>query len=602
MRPRVILYARVSTSHQARDGYSLRQQIEALREHSAREGFSVVAEVSEDWSGATLERGGLDEIFALVEAGGVDTVLAQDEDRFYRPDPDEDPYNVGLAMLTRELETRGCKLATLHGSNDDSPQGRLARDVNRAVAGYERGMIRMRTRRGIIKKAREGRIIRSHHPHFGFRFNKAGDGYELDPERMETVRRVIESVAAGRSLYETARALECDGIPTATGKTGRNSWSLNRIREFVSDDVYRPHTPRELAALVENGQLRPDVMNRWEASEPGIFWYGRSSVKGYTERENGQPVKRRRKTPREPEDWIAIPVIVSGIGADAIDRARERIRHNRAPTDSKAVDRLFELSGVFYCGDCGRRMATNNVRKKDKIHSYYRCPNGCYRDNPCENSKMHRAELAEAWAWKYVGGVFSRPHLIEQAFEGIIERERANAGRDPEPERKAVMGELEQVERAAERWQEMYAEGEITKERRREKLGALQERRESLRERLRDIERRTERVEALLQRRERYIDHMNALRERLRTMHVRGARSGEIQDVFWMWGVAPHKRNELYRELGMRLEADPSGELRATFDFDLETSIPDALIDAKSAALEANAVVRTERNTHGCLM
>jgi DNA invertase Pin-like site-specific DNA recombinase len=36
---KAILYARVSTDEQARSGYSLAQQIEALREYAAREGY-----------------------------------------------------------------------------------------------------------------------------------------------------------------------------------------------------------------------------------------------------------------------------------------------------------------------------------------------------------------------------------------------------------------------------------------------------------------------------------------------------------------------------------------------------------------------------------
>ncbi len=37
-----ILYARVSTDEQARSGYSLGQQIEALRDYAAREGYEVL--------------------------------------------------------------------------------------------------------------------------------------------------------------------------------------------------------------------------------------------------------------------------------------------------------------------------------------------------------------------------------------------------------------------------------------------------------------------------------------------------------------------------------------------------------------------------------
>jgi site-specific DNA recombinase len=44
-RKRAILYARVSTDEQARSGYSLAQQLEALREYAAREGYEVLGEV-----------------------------------------------------------------------------------------------------------------------------------------------------------------------------------------------------------------------------------------------------------------------------------------------------------------------------------------------------------------------------------------------------------------------------------------------------------------------------------------------------------------------------------------------------------------------------
>jgi DNA invertase Pin-like site-specific DNA recombinase len=41
-----ILYARVSTEEQTRSGYSLAQQLEALRAHTTREGYEVLEEVN----------------------------------------------------------------------------------------------------------------------------------------------------------------------------------------------------------------------------------------------------------------------------------------------------------------------------------------------------------------------------------------------------------------------------------------------------------------------------------------------------------------------------------------------------------------------------
>ena len=85
---RAILYARVSTDEQARSGYSLAQQLEALREYAAQEGYEVLEEVSDPGqSGASLERPGMDRVRDPVAAGGVSVVLAQDRGTASRASP-----------------------------------------------------------------------------------------------------------------------------------------------------------------------------------------------------------------------------------------------------------------------------------------------------------------------------------------------------------------------------------------------------------------------------------------------------------------------------------------------------------------------------------
>ncbi len=100
-KPRAILYARVSTEEQARSGYSLAQQIEALRAYAAQEGYEILEEVTEvtdpGQSGASLERPGMDRVRDLVAGGGVSVVLAQDRDRFAR----EPAYHYLFTGLTR---------------------------------------------------------------------------------------------------------------------------------------------------------------------------------------------------------------------------------------------------------------------------------------------------------------------------------------------------------------------------------------------------------------------------------------------------------------------------------------------------------------------
>ena len=116
---RAILYARVSTDEQARSGYSLAQQIEALRNYATHEGYEILDEVTDPGqSGASLERPGMDRVRDLVIAGDVSVVLAQDRDRFSR----EPAYTY---LLKREFEEYGCKMRTLNDRGDDSPEGEL---------------------------------------------------------------------------------------------------------------------------------------------------------------------------------------------------------------------------------------------------------------------------------------------------------------------------------------------------------------------------------------------------------------------------------------------------------------------------------------------
>jgi DNA invertase Pin-like site-specific DNA recombinase len=127
---RVILYARVFSDDQVR-GYSLDQQIGALREWAAGENHKVVEEVrDEGWSGAYLERPGLDRVRDLVEAGGVDVVVAQDADRITR-----DPGH--RAFLDGEFERFGTRLVALDGWGDTTHKGELLKFLRAWVSKGE---------------------------------------------------------------------------------------------------------------------------------------------------------------------------------------------------------------------------------------------------------------------------------------------------------------------------------------------------------------------------------------------------------------------------------------------------------------------------------
>jgi DNA invertase Pin-like site-specific DNA recombinase len=94
----------------------------------------------------------MDRVRDHVAAGGVSVMLAQDRDHFAR----EFVYHY---LLRKEFEEHGTKIRALNDKGDDSPEGELTDGILDQLAKYERAKIAERTRRGIMRMAREGRVI-----------------------------------------------------------------------------------------------------------------------------------------------------------------------------------------------------------------------------------------------------------------------------------------------------------------------------------------------------------------------------------------------------------------------------------------------------------
>ena len=206
---KAILYARVSTEEQAKSGYSLAQQLEALRGYAKREGYEVVEEVLDSGqSGASLARPGMDRVRGLVATGSVSLVLAQDRDRFAR----EPAYHY---LLRQKFEEHGTRMCALNDRGDGSPEGELTDGLLDQLAKFERAKTAKRTRRGKLRKAREGKVVGTHAPRYGFKFNATKDAYEVNEAEMEVVRRIFHMIGAeGYSLRAVAKKLEQERIDT----------------------------------------------------------------------------------------------------------------------------------------------------------------------------------------------------------------------------------------------------------------------------------------------------------------------------------------------------------------------------------------------------
>jgi site-specific DNA recombinase len=71
-----VLYCRVSGEEQRKKGYSLADQLDTLRRWCSENGYEIVDEVEDGgYSGAYLERPGLDRVREMVADGRVNAVV-----------------------------------------------------------------------------------------------------------------------------------------------------------------------------------------------------------------------------------------------------------------------------------------------------------------------------------------------------------------------------------------------------------------------------------------------------------------------------------------------------------------------------------------------
>jgi site-specific DNA recombinase len=533
-----IIYARVSTDEQARSGYSLAQQIEACRAWCEREGYEVLEVITDPGqSGASLERPGMDRVRDLVAAGGVSVMLAQDRDRFAR----EPAY---LYLLRKEFEEHGCKIRALNDRGDESPEGELTDGILDQLAKFERAKTAERTRRGRLRKAREGKVVATRSPRYGFKLNAARDCYEVDEEKMALIRRIFREVANGTTLQAIALKLEREGVPTPQGA---KFWDRSFFRHCVFDDVYRPHSFDEVVAVVS-----PLVAARLDPSkEYGLWWFNRRRMTSTPVSEvsgDGRRYGKRYSSYTKPkEEWIAVPVSDAGVPREIVDLAREQIKDNRRP--SSAGHRFWELSGgIGRCAACNRVLISRmrNKKKGGRRYQYFYYICSGYNKHgfkACEKARFASATKLEGQVWEFVRGILLDPAELRSDLDLAIELEKEGRYGDPEAEAKHWLEKLSEIDEERRGFLRLAAKGRIMDEELDEELAALEETRRTAERELKDLRRHKERVEQMEQDRDAVLEHYASL-------------APEVLD-----SLTSEERHHLYNKLRLKVWLYKSGDL-----------------------------------------
>ena len=123
------IYLRVSTNRQTQ-AQTVEQQLERLRKHLELQGEALAADNifrDDGYSGANLNRPGLDRLRDRVKSGVLDRVLLTSPDRLAR-------NYVHQMVLIEEWERCGCRVEFLDRPMSQDPHDQLLLQIRKAVA------------------------------------------------------------------------------------------------------------------------------------------------------------------------------------------------------------------------------------------------------------------------------------------------------------------------------------------------------------------------------------------------------------------------------------------------------------------------------------
>jgi site-specific DNA recombinase len=147
------IYARVS-SEQQREEHTIASQTAALIEFAASKDLQVPQQwVFEDegYSGATLERPGLERVRDLAAEGQIQAVLAYAPDRLSR----KYAYQI---LLMEELARHGVETLFVKAPQGATAEDQLLVQFQGMIAEYERAQILELSRRGKRHRAQTGEV------------------------------------------------------------------------------------------------------------------------------------------------------------------------------------------------------------------------------------------------------------------------------------------------------------------------------------------------------------------------------------------------------------------------------------------------------------
>jgi len=455
------IYARVS-SDQQREEHTIASQTAALIEFAKTHGLEVPQQwVFEDqgYSGATLERPGLERVRDLAAEGQIQVVLAYAPDRLSR----KYAYQI---LLIEELARHGVETCFVKAPHGATAEDQLLVQFQGMIAEYERAQILERSRRGKRYRARAGEVSVLGGAPYGYRYIRKTDEtpalYQVNDEEARVVQSVYEMYTVdGLSIGEITRRLNTKGIPTRKQSA---RWERSVVWAMLRNPAYRG-----AAAFGKTHSA------------------SRQRVTRALRRRNAMVSSDSAGHERSRQEWIEIPVPAL-VSEDSFARAQELLQENKLRSKRRTITPSI-VQGLVSCQKCGYAFCrTSTYTSARKLH-YYKCigSDGWRKlGGPvCDNRRFVRQDLLDQIVWAEVLRLLEDPTLIQQELDRRLTAARSA---DPTKQREqSLRRELTRVSKSLERLLTAYQEELLSLEQLRERVPSLRQREQTLRAELQAV-------------------------------------------------------------------------------------------------------------------
>ena len=252
---KAVIYARVSSEEQKKEGFSIEAQLDLLRDYAKKHNFEVIKEFVESESAKQSGRQEFNKMLSfLKKSKDVKTILVEKTDRLYRNF--KDYVEVGETEFDIYLVKEGVIL-----SPNSSSHEKLVHGLKVLLAKNFIDNLREETQKGRLKKAQSGYFI-----------GQVPYGYKkldprttvIDEEKAPFVRRAFTLYASGLSLDKVKEQLYEEGFiyqpahhKISKGQLGKLLQNINYVGVLKFKDVIYQgqHPPLIEQDLFDKAQL-----------------------------------------------------------------------------------------------------------------------------------------------------------------------------------------------------------------------------------------------------------------------------------------------------------------------------------------------------------